>query len=317
MAYNENPNPENLQRQEIEIIEEEMRRERESWLKAHMTWIYAGIGVIVVALVALLISVYYRSTNPMSRFVSAASKALDSSFSFTLTADKNDQPVMSFEGSIKTDLGLQNIKAEYTADYDDYSYSKVLYTDGAKTYKGVLLNDEWHIGNATERVQEYLDFYTDFRTGGFDGGSFLRFTGLNNRLYSIELNKFVGTLRDRFSTDSSLTKITVTRDGSDTTYHNDVNLPGLLDFIRDNGAPVFYTLPDYNSFVAKLEENTENIEASSCEFSFTINGAGYLKNIDLLIDTGSDSYHVRCELSDFDDADPEIPDTFFEAAGLK
>ena len=317
MAYNENPNPENLKQQEIEIIEEEMRLERQSWIKAHMTWIYAGVGVIVVALVALLISIYYHNTNPMSRFISASSKALDSSFSFNLTAEKNDETVMSFKGSMKTDLKLQNIRAEYTADYVDYSYSKVVYTDSAKTYKGVLIEDKWNIGNATERAQEYFDFYTDYRTGGFDGGSFLRFTGLNNKLYSIELNKFVRTLRDRFSTDSSLTTITVTRDGSDTVYHYDVDLPGLMDFVRDHGAPVFYTLPDYNNFIAKLEENTENIEAASCEFSFTINTAGYLKDIDLMLDTGSDSYHIHCDLSEFGDIDPEIPDEFFEAAGLK
>ena len=317
MAYNENPNPENLKQQEIAIIEEEVRERRRSWIKRNMTLIYAFVGVIIAALVALGISMYYRSTNPMSRFISASSKALDSSFSFDVTAEKNGEAVMTYSGAIKSDVDLQSVFAVYDAEYTDYSYTNVLYTKGAKTFRGNKYNGQWTIGNATERVTEYYDFYTDFRRGVFDGGSFLRFTGLNSRLYSIELNKFERTLRSRFSTDSSLTTITASRDGSDTVYRYDIDLPGLLSFIRDNGAPVFYTLPDYNAFIAKLEANTENIEASSCDFTFTVNAAGYLKNLELNIDTGSDQYRIRGDFDDFDDVDPEIPDDFFEAAGIQ
>ena len=317
MAYNENPNPVNLRKQEIEMIAEEMREERRSWIRSNITFIYILAGVLIAVLIFVAIRVYNDSSNPVSRFVSSSGKNLGSSFTFDISAEKNGVTEMNYKGAMKTDTAKQGVAIEYTADYNDYGYRNVVYTNGAVSYKGIYYDEEWRVIDCTERVQEFFDFYNDYKGGGFDGGSFLRFTGLNNRIYSIELNKFMNTLRSRFATDSSVATVITEHDGKDTKYHYEVNLNGLLKLIRENAAPVFYTLPDYNRFLNKLEANADRIKASRCHIDFTENAAGNMTELTLLIDTASDEYRIICKFDDFGRTEPDIPDEFYDLIGAK
>ena len=317
MAYNENPNPENLKKQEIELIAEEMREQRRSWVRSNITFIYIAAGVLVALLVFLLIRVYNNNTNPISRFISSSGKNLGSSYTFEVTAEKNGETQMSFSGAMKTNTGSQGVDIEYTADYSNYSYQNVVYTNGAVSYKGNYYDGQWTITDCSEKVQEFFDFYNDYKNGKFDGGSFLRFSGLNNRIYSIELNKFMDTIRSRLATDSSIAAITSTKSGKDTMYHYDINLEGLLKLIRERGAPVFYTLPDYNRFLNKLEANVERIQRSKCSIDFTVNSAGNMTDFVLLIDTATDEYKIICKFDNFGRTEPEIPEEFLDTIGVR
>ena len=317
MPYNENPNSENLYKKEIEIIEEELRQRRKSWFRNHMTAIYIIAGAVIAALIFLGIKWYNDSHNPISRLVSASGKNLGSSFTFQLTADKDGEPMMSYDGAVKINSSAQTVAIAYNAAYSDYTYTNVIYTNGALTYRGNCYNKQWSVIDCTDRVQEYFDFYNDYKNGSFDGGSFLRLTGLNSTLYAVELNKFVDTVKSRLSTDSAIAKITTTHDGGSVTYSYDISLKALFDLVRDQGAPIFYTSPDYNRFIARLDANEENIERASCTFDFTVSPSGYLSALNVRIDTGESAYSIRLTMDDFGSAEPEIPDAFYEAANLQ
>ena len=317
MAYNENPNAENLLEKEIEIIEEEMRQRRKSWLRSHMTAFYIIAGILIAVLVFFGIKWYNDSHSPISRFVSASGKNLGSSFSFHVTAQKNDEVMMTYDGKMKANSSDQTISIAYDAAYSDYSYQNIVYTSGARSYKGNLYQNQWVISECTERVQEFFDFYKDYRGGRFDGGSFLRFTGMNSVLYAQELEIFMDTVKSRLSTDSAIAKITTTRADGNTIYHYDISLKELFNLIRSQGAPIFYTSPDYNRFVARLDSNVENIDKAACTLDFTINSSGYLSDLILSVNTGENTYTIRAEMDQFGEAEPAIPDEFFEAAKLQ
>lgn len=316
MPYNENPNPENLLEKEIEIIEEEMRQRRKSWLRSHMTAFYIVAGIVIAALVFLGIKWYNDSHNPVSRFVNASAKNLGTSFSFRVSAEKNGETVMSYDGAAEFSPSAQTVSIAYDADYGNYTFNNVVYTNGTITYKGNCYNNVWSVADCTERTQEYFDFYGDYKNGSFDGGAFTRFTNMNSFLYAKELEKFMDTLKSRLSTDSAIAKITTTRDGGTTTYHYDVSLKELFNLVRSQGAPIFYTSPDYNLFIGRLDVNAENIEKAACTFDFTVNSSGYLSEMILNIDTGANSYTICATFDDFGSARAAIPDDFFEAAEL-
>lgn len=317
MAYNENPNPENLMQKEIDIIEEDIRQRRKTFLQSHMTLFFIIAGVIIAALVFFGIKWYQDSHNPISRFISSSGKNLGSSFSFKITAEKNGETSMAYNGAMSVNPGAQTVTLVYDADYKDYKYTNAVYTNGAVSYKGNHYNGQWTLTNCTERVQEFFDFYNDYKNGVFDGGSFVRFTGLNNFLYAAELNRFMDTVRSRLSSDSNIAKITTSNNGGDTTYRYDVDLSELFELIRTQGAPIFYTSPDYNKFDALIEANLENIDSAKCWFEFTVNGQGYMSYMHISVDTGKDVYDINFEMDGFGSTYPDIPDSFFEAAGLQ
>ena len=321
MAYNENPDTENQLRKESEMIEEEIRLNRKSWLFSHMTAIYIIVGALIAAAVFFGIRIYNDSTNPVSRFIGSTSKNLGSSFSFEITAKKNGETMMTYSGSMKADPSKQNVFIEYDASYSDFSrydYKNVIYSDDKtdKTYKGNFYNGQWTIVDRTDRVNEYFDFFNDWKNKNFDSGSFLRFTGLNSSLDSIELSRFVDALKGRLSTDSAIAGITVSADDGYTTYDYDIDLEALFDFICDKGASVFLTSDGYNDFKAKIEANVENIEKANCRLSFTVDPSGYMSGFGYEINTGNDVYTTSCSMDGFSSSEPDIPEDFFTAAKI-
>ena len=317
MPYNENPNTPNQRQREIELIEAEIKARRVEWVKNHMTGLYIMIGILVALIIFIGIRIYDGNTNPLSRFIKSSSKNLSTSFSFDVTAEKNGEQMMSYSGSMKADPKGQKLTIEYDAEYPDYSYKNVIYTNGLTTYKGNLYKEHWTVTDCTNRVKEFFDFFTDYRDGNFDAGAFLRFTGLNNYLYSIELNRFMVTVKNRLSTDSAIVKITSTREGGCSTYRYDFNMQETMDLLIDRGASVFYTSPDYYHFVNKVRANEKNIADSKCFVEFTVGPSGFMESLDINILTGTDSYIIHCAMSDFDSAVPEIPDEFYLASGIK
>lgn len=302
--------------EEARIIDEEIRQMRRSWLRDHMTLIYIAAGLLIAALVFFGIKWYNDSNNPTTRFIRASSKDLSTSFSFSITAEKDSSPVMTYAGTARFEPSSQKVSVVYDADYIDYTYRGVLYTDNEGSYQGNFYRGQWTVTDCTDRVHEFFDFFSDYRDVSFDSGAFLRFTGLNRYLYADELKSFVGKLRGRLSVDSDIAKITTVENDGTTEYVYDISFKALLEMIRTQGASVFYTSLDYDKFVSRLERSAGRIEQARCTFTCTVNASGYLSRMELVLDTGSSRYAVRCSMTDFGNAEPVIPDGFYTSAGI-
>lgn len=316
MAYNENPHAVNLYDRESEVIEEELRMQRRSWLRSHMTVIYIVAGILIAVAVFFIIKGYRDSNNPVNRFISASGKDLGTSFGFRMTAQMNGEAMMSYEGAMKVDTSAETVTVAYDAVYPDYSYTNVLYTDGSKAYHGNRYQNQWVVTDCTAQVHEFFDFYHDYQNGSFDGGSFLRFTNLNRYLYADEFNKFMSTLKSRLTADSAVARITSTEADGVTEWHYEINLKELLDLIRTQGAPMFYASTLYDSFVARTNANIGRVEKARCSFDYTIDAAGWLSRFELTIGSAENTYTISAEMNRFGSAEPAIPDEFYQAAGL-
>ena len=317
LDFFDNGRKDDLQPDEQETIIAEIREQRRSWLRHHMTAIYIIAGLVVVGLAFLGIKLYHDSQNPVNRFISASGKDLGTSFDFHITAEKNGEPVMAYDGTAAFEPSDHSLSVVYDAVYSDYSYANVIYTDDEDTYKGNLYQNQWVVTDVTVRAQEFFDFYTDYRHGSFDSGSFLRFTGLNTLLYAKELDDFMDTVKGRFSGDSSVARITTVSTENGTDFHYTVNVAELFGLIRDKGAPIFLTSVDYNRFVSRLNANRGSLAKAACSLDFTIDSSGYLSALTLSLNTGADVYTVSAVMSRFGSAQPVIPEEFYEAASLE
>ena len=303
-------------RREIEIIEEEVARARRSWLKKHMTFFYVLIGILAVVLIFFGIRWFNDRINPMSQFVSSLSRDFNSSFDFDVAVEKDGISVMRYDGTFASNPGTQSVQIVYDAEYTNYSFRNVIYTDKAKSYKGNYYNGQWTIGDCTDRVQDFFDFHSDFSRGHFDGGSFLRFTELTSKYSAKELEQFVKTLRDRLGTNSAVSQVTTKGVDGATVYTFDVSFDGLFTLLREDGAAIFFRSTDYDNFCARYDANKEIIQDAELTMSFAVTG-GNMSEISLVLDVGGEEYAVYCTMSNFGKAEPAIPEDFFEAAAIK
>ena len=303
-------------RKEIDIIKEQIKLGRKIWIRKHKVRIYAALGIVIVALIILFIRFYYEGTNPMSRFNSSLAKDFGTSFDFTVDMSKNDEDVMSYKGSASFDRSKRRIEALYDATYTGYFYKSALYTDSAKSMRGSYFNGKWTVSDVSEKVMNYFDFDTDYRSGGFDAGALLRFTELTTVYSSIQLDKSVKLLRERLSTNSSIATITSHSTDDGTTYDYDIDLSAVMKMICDEGAPLFYRSTDYDVFKARYLANLDNIRDSEMTMSFTVDNRGYMSALEMSITTGSDEYRLSCKMSNFGESTVEIPDEFFKTAQM-
>lgn len=302
-------------RREIDIIEEEIAIRRRAWIKSHMIYIYTAVGIVVVALIFLFIHLYHQGTNPMSRLVSASGKNFSTSFDFDVSLSEDGETVMRYEGAIDVDHADHSIKALYDAVYTDYGFRGVVYADEQNAVKGSYYNGQWTVKDCTDQAQDFFDFDSDYRSGKFDGGSFLRFVGLTSDYSSSELDRFVGILRERLSTNSNVAAITMTKTDDGTVYDYDIDLGAIFEMLVNDGASLFYRSSDYDSFKARYDANVDLIEAASCTMRFTIDPHGYLSTFRLDITVDGTLYTLDCRMDSFG-TDVTIPGDFFEAASV-
>lgn len=302
---------------EMDDIQETISRERREWFMRNRMIIMILAGILAVGLIFLGIKVYNDSHNPMSRFIKASANNLSTSFSFNLTAEKNGASMLHYTGTAQLDPDRQRVSITYDADCVDYQYRNVIYTDDQTTFKGNYYNGQWTLSDSTERVQNYFDFYKDYRTGKFDGGAFLRFFALTSKYSATDTEQFINLLMDRLSTDSNIAKYTTVNDDKGTTYRYEVDPEALCDLIINQGASTFFRSTDYNDFVKKVDANRARIAASECAFSFTVSPSGYLSILEFEIMTPDGSYTVKCLMGNFGNKKPDISDDFYEAAGIE
>ena len=302
---------------EIEYMEDAIARERREWFRRYRILLIVILSVIVVALIFIGIKFFNDYHNPMSTFIRASGNNLGSSFHFTVTTEKNHSAVMAYTGDIKVEMDEQRVTARYDADYRDYRYTNVIYTDGKTTYLGNYYNNQWTPDDCTARVHDFFDFYTDYRRGKLDVGSFLRFFDKNGDFSSEESQSFVDLVRERLSTDSDITKISTIKSSDAVTYRYDIDFEELINLIVNKGASMFIRSSDYDAFVKKVDLNRENIASAQCTVTYTVTNEEYLSRLDIEMTTPSGNSAVRIEMSDFNSAEPQIPDDFYAGVGLE
>lgn len=300
-------------RKESEIIAENRALYRRMWFMEHRVYIFAAVGVLLVALIFLGVRIYHQHSNPLSRFMAAAAKDFSGSFAFEMKVSEGDTAVMQYTGTVDVDRENHAVNALYDAQYADYGYTSATFSDGKTSMSGSFYEDKWRVRDCTAKVQDFFDFDTDFRNGEFDAGAFLRFTGLTSDYSSAELGRFFDTLRERLSSSSTVAVITTTQTEEGTDYSYGVSMEELLRMISDDGAPVFYRSGDYDAFNERFEDNIRKIRSSICSFRYTIDNSGYLSAASLTVTVDGEEYSFTCALSDFGSAEVKLPDGFTEA----
>lgn len=301
---------------EMDIIEEALAIRRRDWIKTHLSYIYAVIGVILVAVIVFVIYMYFQGSNPMSRFVGSLSKDFSTSFDYDISVTENKAPVMHYVGSIDVDRSSHAVEAVYQADYNRYSYTGAAYGNDKSAVKGSYYNNKWTIRDCTDNAQDFFDFDRDFRAGGFDSGSFLRFTGLTSDYSTREMDKMMSVIKSRLSTNSPIATITTEKDADGTRYHYDIDVYKVFELIKDNGASVFYRATDYDKFVASFEANKAIVESAKCTIDFTVDPAGYMTFLEVTVISEGKSYGLTCTMSNFGEAKVELPEGFLRAAEI-
>lgn len=301
---------------EMDIIEEALAIRRRDWIKTHLSYIYAVVGVIIVGLIVFGIYMYFQSTNPMSRFIGSLSKDFSTSFHYDVAVTEDDKPMMSYSGNIAVDRSKHSVESLYEADYNSYTYTGAVYAHDKTAAKGSYYNNRWDTHECSDNVQDFFDFDKAFRSGGFDGGAFLRFTGLTSEYSTRELNSAVGVLKKRLSTNSPIATIKSEKVEGGTRYHYDINIYELFSMIKNDGASIFYRATDYDKFVALFDENKSIIENTKCTAFFVVDSAGYMSSFEMTVTTEGRSYGLKCRMSDFSTAEVAIPDAFLKAAQL-
>ena len=301
---------------EIDVIEEALAIRRRDWIRSNLSYIFAGIGIVVVVLIALLINMFFQNSNPMSRFTASLSKNFNSSFHFNIQITEDDEPMMSYDGAIDVSRSKHTAKAAYEADYNRYQFSGALYADKGTAKKGAYYQKKWLIKDCLDNAQDFFDFDRDFRSGGFDAGSFLRFTGLTSDFSTRELNAFVNTLMKRLSTDSAIATITSEKADGEDRFHYDISLQALFEMIQNDGASVFYRASDYDTFCREYKLNKDVIANAKCTVDYSVDGAGNMTSLDVKILAGGTAYGMTCRMSDFGNAEVELPQSFYKAAEI-
>ena len=299
---------------EMEIIEEALAIRRRDWIKTHLSYLYGVIGVIVVGLIVFGIYMYFQSTNPMSRFTGSLSKDFSSSFDYDVKVTEDDQAVMSYQGSVFVNRSKHIVESVYEADYNSYTYTGAVYAHEKNAVKGSLYKGQWTTHDCADSAQDFFEFDKAFRSGGFDGGAFLRFTGLTSDYSTRELNNMVSVLKSRLSTNSSIASIKTEKIEGGTRFDYTINLYELFSMIKDKGASVFYRATDYDKFVALFDTNKSIIEGADCTISFVVDSSGYMTSFDMTVKAEEKSYGLSCRMSNFGNAEVEIPDAFLKAA---
>lgn len=301
---------------EIDVIEEALAIRRRDWIKTHLSYIYAVVGVIVVLVIALLIHMLFQSSNPMSRFTASLSKNFSSSFRFDVQLTEDDQSMMRYEGAVDVNHSKHTIRAVYDADYNRYQFSGAVYADKNIAKKGSYYQKKWLINDCLDNAQDFFDFDRDFRSGTFDAGAFLRFTGLTSDFSTRELNVFMNTLMKRLSTDSAIATVTTEKAGGESRYHYDISLSELFEMVKKDGASIFYRATDYDTFCSAYDLNKDIIASAKCTVDFTVNDAGNMTYLEAKIAADGTAYGLTCTMSDFGEAQVEVPQGFLKAAEI-
>lgn len=299
---------------ERDLIRKALELRRLEWLRSHMMLVFILIGVIIVGLTVFFIQMYFVDVNPVKRFSSALYKDFGAPFRYDISLTENGESQMHYDGTISVDRSGHSIEALYEADYNDYTYTGAAACEGNSGVAGYLYEGEWSTHDCTELALNFFDFDADFRTGGFDCGAFIRFTGLTSDYSISDTAKIIAVVKKRLSMDSTLATITGESTDNGEHYHYDVDLYQLFLLVKQDGAAMFARSADYDAFKESFEHNKGVLENSKCTIDFFIDNDGYMTSFDLNVTAQDVTYGLSCKMSDFGTAAVALPDEFLKAA---
>ena len=285
------------------------------WYIVHRPLIFIGVGILLMAVVAIGITIYINNNTPVAKLSYSLTKDLDSGCDFHIEAAVNEEQKMVFDGSAK--ITGQEIELSYDADYDSYTYQGVTLSQEGMNYSGSCYNGEWYVKNVNPKVLDFMDFYADLRHGFFDIGSFLRFLGVNEKYSSVEFGSLLGKVFPRFATQNGITHMKVTETKDSTTYAYDLDMDAFLTLLENISASSFFKSSDYDKFYEKIELNRSTLRRAKVNFSFEITKKGYLDNIDMSLESNDKHYTLTVRFDNFGSPTHTVPEDFYEAADIK
>ena len=220
------------------------------WYVVHRPLVFIGVGIVLMAIIAIGITIYISKNTPVAKLSYAFTKDIDSGCDFHVEAVLNDENQMVFDGSAK--ITGQEITMTYDADYNDYTYQGVTLSQEGMNYEGSCYNDQWYTKNVNSQVMDFMDFYVDLRYGYFDTNSFLRFLGITEKYSSVEFSSLLGKIFPRFATENGITHMKVTETDLSTTYAYDLDMDAFLTLLENMSASAFFKSSDYDRFYEKI-----------------------------------------------------------------
>lgn len=281
--------------------------------------VFVTAAVLLVLVVFAVIFFVNMSNNSFKTFAAASINNFESgSFEYHVTAGINDKTHMDYVGAIEFDLDTQMIESSYHATYEDYEYDSVTYAHGADAYSGSFYGGKWSVESYTNKALDFFSFYRSYKKGKFDAGSAVRFTGLNDTINAVQLENCVEyILKDLSGTyaQNNILCQSVENDDNGTTFTFTPKNDKVAEIILSNISPAFTSAKEFERFKNLIEGNSSNLANAQTVISFTINRDKYLTNIHLDHTVDSNCYQIDVEMSNFSNAQVDIPDSFMVATG--
>lgn len=276
--------------------------------------------VLVVAIVLSMFAFNYKN-NAFVMFNKASSKNFDcGSFSYQISAGMNNETYMAYDGVLEFDLDDRTIESSYHAVYEDYEYDAVTYADGATAYKGNYYGGKWTVENYSERALDFYGFYNDYRKGRFDAGAAVRFTQTNDVFNAYSLKTAVEEILDELTKTSNVNGVLhqqMKTENGETTITFTPELDKVFDIILSYIGPAYTSANAFSEFRDRVQNSSSNLQNADASISYTIDERGYLTYINISYVVENDSYVVEVFMDDFKEAQAEIPESFFTAAGIE
>lgn len=276
--------------------------------------------VVVVLIIGITFAVNYDN-NALQMFQKSSTKNFESgSFEYNVSASIDGVTYMDYTGQIEVDLNPQQFKSVYHAVYENYEYDAVAYAEGTQAYRGNYYGGKWSIEDYTDRALDFFDFYRDYRKGEFDAGAAVRFTQTNSTFNAEQFKISVDNIINELSKSSNMNDIlhaeTVnTETGTTVTFTPDMSL--LTDVIVDNIGSAYTSANSYNEFKEAVENSRSNLDSAVLVLTYSIDNSGFLTEFCIDYTINGTTYDIVVKMSGFGQAQAQIPEGFYIAAGIE
>ena len=283
--------------------------------------VFVGVALVLIAAVVITMFAVNYKNNTFVMFNKASSKNFDcGSFSYDIAVGVNDETYMKYDGVMEFDLKDRKIESFYHAVYQGYEYDAVTYAQGDKAVRGNYFDGKWTTEDYTDRSLDFYAFYNRYRKGGFNAGAATRFTQTNRMFNSNQLRSSVEDIIDE------LTKPAVVR----STLHQEVlaengqtkvtfrpEMDKVFEVIVDHIGPAYTSVNEFTQFKSSVENSVLNLQSTDVLVTYTIDEKGYLSYVYMGYEVENDNYYIEIKMDDFKEAQAEIPESFFTAAGIE
>ncbi len=281
--------------------------------------VFVGVAVALVVLVFAIIFFVNMGNNSLKKFNSASVRNFESGgFEYHVTAGIDDKTHMDYMGAIEFDLDTQMIESSYHATYENYEYDSVTYAHGADAFSGSYYGGKWSVDSFTNKALDFFSFYRSYEKGELDAGAAVRFTGMNDTFNAVQLQYCLENIMKELSgthaQDNILCQSVQSGENGTTVTFRPKN-DKVAEIILSNISPAFTSAREFEKFKKLIESNTDNLSQTQTEISFTISRDRYLTDIHLAHTVDSKCYKIDVEMSNFGEAQVEIPESFMTATG--